>query len=381
MGNREWIKLSLFLITGFMAWAQSDPGRPLRTVQLHSVQQESPLPTANHQQPANYQLLTASALEQALTQQYIAQYTSPSGIAWLNATLVRGSLYLPFIKKEIAARKLPPELAYLPIIESGFVSTARSRSGAVGLWQFMLNSISPFNIKVNDYMDERRDFQKSTWGALQKLNDNYKTLGDWPLALAAYNAGLGAVTRTVQRTKVNNYWELCKRKELRPETINYVPKLLAVAYVLSQPRRFGIEWPEAFEWIAIPLERQVSLEILAAEADVSPELLKALNSELLQGISPVDKNYRLKVPAAQLAQINVVLDREDLKLIYYHRHVIKHGDTLWALSRHYGVHLDTITQHNPDINSSLLKIGDTVIIPASGQIQPLPPAAQVNISR
>jgi len=111
--------------------------------------------------PASNSLITETALEQPLTQRYIEQYSSPHGINTLNTVLSRGSLYLPFIKEQVARRNMPPELAYLPVIESGFIITARSKSGAMGLWQFMLNSISPYKIRVTDFLDERRDFEKS----------------------------------------------------------------------------------------------------------------------------------------------------------------------------------------------------------------------------
>ena len=369
--------LILLLTFGInLLWAQGEENRPLRRTPPDSsfLTYHSSLRYANSSFTVspNFSLLTASALEQPLTQYYIAQYSSGGGIAYLNAVLERGSLYLPFIREEIKKRNLPPELAYLPVIESGFQITARSRSGAVGLWQFMMNSISPFDIKVNDIVDERRDFLKSTQGALQKLEDNYKTLGNWELALAAYNSGLGAVNRTIQRTKIRDYWELCKKKELRNETVHYVPKFLAAAYILSQPRRFGIDnWQPFYKWTAIPLKRQVSLDILAAEADIDGEILRRLNAELLHGISPSDNNYRLKIPADQLQQVSQVLEREDLKLIRYHYHLVRHGDTLWSMSRHYEVSLNLIEQHNPGITKRFLKLGETVIIPAFRDIAPI----------
>jgi len=325
-------------------------------------------------QPENKNsLITDAVLEHTLTQRYIAYFSSPEGIKFLNASLERGSIYLPFIKKEIAERNLPPELAWLPIIESGFHVTARSRSGAVGLWQFMMNSISGYGIKVSDTVDERRDFIKSTKGALQKLEDNYNTLGNWELALAAYNAGLGAVTRIIQRTKVNDYWELSRKGEFKQETIHYVPKLIAAAYVLSKPEIVDIEtWNKPFEWEAIPLARQISLDIVAEEAGVERDILKRLNAHLLHGITPAVNDFQLIVPAAYVEQISSVLEREDLKLIRYHYHKVRQGDTLWSMSRHYGVSLNMIEQHNPGISNRYLKIGETVIVPAFNDVAPPP---------
>jgi membrane-bound lytic murein transglycosylase D len=359
----------MFSLNG--ALAQTDTTRPLRAVKTEVF-----LPAVRYSPPAiPRSLITASALERELTRRYIAQYSSPAGVAWLNSVMERGSLYLPFIKEEIAKREMPEEIAYLPVIESGFQSAATSKSGAVGLWQFMLNSISPYSIKVNDFVDERRDFQKATRAALSKLNENYNLLGDWELSLTAYNAGLGAVNKALKNAKTRNYWELCAKKELPSETVHYVPKLIAVSYVLSQPRRFDLDcWQRAVEWVAIPLDRQVSLDVLAAEAGVGRELLRQLNAELLHGISPADKNYLLKVPLAQLPLINQVLEQKDRQLIRYYFYVVRQGDTLSALSRHYGAPLSFIEQHNPGILNRYLKIGETIVIPAFQEI--LPPASK-----
>jgi membrane-bound lytic murein transglycosylase D len=368
--RREVLKKILLLFAfclNIAAWAQS-VDRPLRSVQPDA------LPITLSTPPATPSaLLTPSAVNRALTQHYIAQYSTPGGIVWLKTVMERGSLYLPFIREEISKRNLPPELIYLPVIESGSQSTARSRSGAVGLWQFMMNSIAPFGIKVNEFVDERRDFQKATRGALQKLEENYRALGDWPLALAAYNAGLGGVSQAIRRTAIRDYWELCEKKELKNETIHYVPRLLAAAYILSQPRRYGADlWPEALEWTSIPLDRQVSLDILDSETGVDRELLRRLNAELLLGISPPDRNYLLKVPLAQLPLFSQVLERKDLLLRYYY-YAVQYGDTLSALSRHYGVSLGLIEQHNPGILNRYLKIGETVVIPAYQERQPYSP--------
>jgi len=364
------------LCGNFMLAGAQEEGRPLRG-RRDAGQKYEALSSQYNQNSVDSSslILTSRALEQALTQYYIGLYSSPSGIASLNAALERGSIYLPFIREEIRRRNLPPELAYLPIVESGFVITARSRSGAVGLWQFMMNSISPFDMRVTELIDERRDFIKSTRGALQKLQDNYRTLGDWHLALAAYNCGLGEVTRTVRRTGVRDYWELSARNQFKQETLHYVPKLAAAAFVLSQPRRFGIDiWQDQFEWTTVPLRRQVSLDILAQEAGIDRELLRNLNAELLHGITPAG-GCNLKIPLARLASVTEVLEREDIRLIRYHYHIVRHGDTLWSMSRHYGASLNTIEQHNPGITGRYLRIGETVIIPAFADIAPAPAPA------
>jgi membrane-bound lytic murein transglycosylase D len=369
--------ITIFLLLRCLNFAGAqEGGRPLRGGQVF---EQTAMPAQHYRIPASYSsslILTSRTLEQALTRYYIELYSSPGGIASLNAALERGSIFLPFIMEEIQRRNLPPELAYLPVVESAFSITARSRSGAVGLWQFMMNSISPFDIKVTELLDERRDFIKSTRGALQKLQDNYRALGDWHLALAAYNCGLGEVTRIVRRTGVRDYWELSGRNEFRQETLHYVPKLTAITFILSQPRRFGINiWRGKFEWAFVPLRRQVSLDMLAEEAGINRDLLRDLNAELLNGISPADSNYRLKVPLSQLQMVTGVLERGDIRLIRYYQHIVRHGDTLWSMSRHYGASLNMIEQQNPGITNRYLRIGETVIIPAFTDAAPVPAPA------
>lgn len=345
-------------------------GRPLRAIRPAS-QEESRHDTSPAHPAPHYPLLTADALNRALTQHYIKQYSSKGGITWINSIIANGSLYLPYVRNEIAKRGLPPELAYLPFIESGYLGTARSKSGAMGIWQFMMNSIAPFNIKVNDLIDERRDFRKSTAAALQKLTDNYRALGDWPLALAAYNAGLGAVSRAVKKANTGNYWVLCAQNELKHETIHYVPKFLAVSYILSRPRQFGLQyWPESTEWTTIKPHKQVSLDIIARETGIDQKLLYRLNAELLHGISPADPNHEIKIPAAQAEMVAAFLAQEDAVLLRYYRYKIQYGDTLFALSRHYSVSVDMIEQYNPGISRRYLQIGEIILIPAFKETAP-----------
>jgi membrane-bound lytic murein transglycosylase D len=340
-----------------------DEGRPLRQIR----------PTEEEAERLPLGVLSGTAftpvipgLEQPLTQRYIRQYTSPGGLSWLKQVMTRGGPYLAFIRREIEERDLPPELLYLPVIESAFLSTARSASGAAGLWQFMQNSITPFDMKVTDWMDERLDFWKSTQGALRKLEDNFRQLHDWPLALAAYNAGFGAVNRIINQTGIKDYWELSDRKRFKTETIHYVPKLLAVAAIVSDPRRYGLEplWPEDPQWTRIPVERPADLEILANVAGIEGEVLKTANRELFYGITPPGNGYFLKVRAADEGAVREALARTDLDLIKFYFHTIQYGDTLSELAEHYGVSVAQINNANPGLKEHYLQIGKRIRIPA-----------------
>jgi membrane-bound lytic murein transglycosylase D len=284
----------------------------------------------------------------------------------------RGQPYLAFIRREIEERQLPVELLYLPVIESAFQPTAKSRSGAAGLWQFMKNSISPFDMEVTEWMDERLDFWKSTQGALSKLEDNFRQLQDWPLALAAYNAGLGSVNQIIKRTGIKDYWELVEKKYFKTETTHYVPKLLAVAAIVSSPRRYGLEvlWPEDPQWTRVPLERQADLEILAEAAGIDGEALKAANRELYYGVTPPGGGYSLKVRAAEESAVREALEQPDLALIRYHFHTIQYGDTLSELAAHYEVSVAQIREANKGLRDRSLQIGKRIRIPAVKNIDP-----------
>jgi membrane-bound lytic murein transglycosylase D len=377
----------LFVAAGL--WGQTREDVQATTLQgadrpLRSVYSAPAASTQSVRLPApQSSLLTPEAINQPLTRQYIRRYANPSGILWLNSVIKNSGVYLPYIREEIEKYGLPPELIYLPFIESGYLATARSKSGATGLWQFMLNSV-PAGMKVNDMIDERRDFRKSTSAALQKLAENYRILGDWYLALAAYNAGLGGVSRAMRNGKTDDYWLLCEKKELKNETIQYIPRFLAVAYILSSPRQFGLDyWPQAAEWTVIKPERQASLDLIASETGADHKLLRLLNAELLYGITPADSAYELKVPLQQADMIAALLEKQDAKLLRYYYHKVQYGDTLSALSRHYGVSLNLIEQHNNGIAGRYLKIGEIIVIPAFKETNPYvgtPPLAPVDTS-
>lgn len=372
----------LFVCVSAGLWAEVGEDAPATTLQgagrpLRSFYSAPAISASGYKPLApDSLLLTPEAVNRPLTQYYIRRYTNLSGVLWLNSVIKNSGIYLPYIREEIEKRGLPPELIYLPVIESGYLATARSRSGATGLWQFMLNSV-PSGMKVNDMVDERRDFRKSTIAALEKLAQNYRILGDWPLALAAYNAGLGGVGRAVRNGKTDDYWLLSEKKELKNETIQYLPRFLAVAYILSRPRQFGLDyWPEAVEWTVIKPERQASLDLLASETGADHRLLRFLNAELLYGITPADSAYELKVPIQQAGMIAAILEKEDAKLLRYYYHKVQYGDTLSALSRHYGVSQNLIEQHNRGITNRYLKIGEIIVIPAFKETSPYitPPA-------
>ena len=222
-----------------------------------------------------------------LINRYIDGYLTESGRKTAAAILERSVPYRSFIYNMLVEKNMPPELMYLPAVESGFRAHAVSSSGAAGLWQFMMNSISPYNITVNEWQDDRRDFWKATEAALHKLQHNYEKLGSWPLALAAYNCGLGRVTRAVQSSGVTDYIDLYEMGLIPRESRLYVAKFFAFAHLAGYASRFGLEQSSGQNdgrlsviWDRIPLTQAVDLRLLAAQSGAPLAVLIEANAEL-----------------------------------------------------------------------------------------------------
>ncbi len=306
-----------------------------------------------------------------LVARYRNQYSTAEGLKYLSSVMRRSVPYRNFILEEIERLGAPGFLLYVPVIESGFSERAVSRSGAVGIWQFMKNSIGGYGIRINEWMDERRDPWLSSTAAIRKLMQNYEYLQDWNLALAAYNCGLGAVSRAVKKSGTSDYWKLCDKGYFKSETVNYVPKFLAIAEILSKSEELGIDWGEAdqvSDYETISVSKAVDINLLAKETGENPEVLRMLNPSLHYSITPPGIKYALRIPASKKEETQALLDSGKM-LIEYYVYKIRSGDTLYALSRHYGVSVDMIEEYNPGIKPNTLKIGSNVLIPALKEVQ------------
>ena len=313
---------------------------------------------------------------------YLSYYTSPEGVQWLGYVLQRARPFLDFIAERIQHYHMPPELAYLPIVESTFNPYAVSYTGAAGLWQLMTNSIDPSTMRINEWEDDRFDFWKATNASLEKLEYNYQVLGDWLLALAAYNSGLGTIIYLIQKTGIHDFWTLAADGYLPYETKQYVPKFLAIAAVASYAGRYGIplDWDPPVQWERIRLDQAVDLRILARDAGVDlPELLEG-NAELRYDITPPPGGlpFYLKVPKQDVPSITATLKNQRFKLMRFYIYRVGSGDTLYDLSRYYGVPVSMILQYNPSVQPRFLQIGTRLIIPGIKNVPPYkrPAAAQ-----
>lgn len=237
-------------------------------------------------------------------------YSGPAGLSYISRSLRAGLPYRDFIVQQLETRRMPRELYYLALIESNFDATAESRSGAVGIWQFMENSVEDWMI-IDTEVDERRDFYRSTHAALEKLSRNFTVLEDWLLAIAAYNAGLGHVRRAVENAGTRDYWRLARAGLLPDQTVDYVPKFLAVAWVAEHGGRHGlpIYWLEPLEWTRVVAPGGVELETIAELAAIPTDTLYSWNLHLNERRTPAGApTYPLNVPVHYHDRIGSALD-------------------------------------------------------------------------
>src|SRR6266540_2379008 len=207
------------------------------------------------------------------------------GRAVMTNWLRRAGRYREVFEKALAREGLPKDLFYVAMVESGFDSGARSRVGAGGIWQFMPGAARAYGLEVSYWTDARRDPERSVEAAARYLKDLYVRFGSWPLVFAAYNAGYGAVLRSITRYNTNDFWELIRHESGLPwESSLYVPKILAAAIVGNNLGAFGFaevacDPPFAYEEVEVP--PGTALTSVARAAGARPEVVESLNPHLL----------------------------------------------------------------------------------------------------
>lgn len=202
--------------------------------------------------------------------------------------LARSGRYIDIIARELQREGVPPELAYLPAVESHF-STKAEGAGTVGLWQFTSGTARRYGLMVTPHVDERRDPELASRAAARMLRDLYEQFGRWGLVLAAYNAGPGRVQKALERNPGADVWQLLDRGSLPAHTRKYVPKVLAVAAIANEPERFGIDGieplqPLSYETFAV--EESMDVDTIASLSGCSPSTITELNPALKRGVVP-----------------------------------------------------------------------------------------------
>ena len=265
---------------------------------------------------------------------------------WLD----RSARYIPVMKDIFREKNMPEDLVYVAMIESGFNPYAVSWAKAVGPWQFMPATGKLYGLKIDWWIDERKDPIKSTQAAAEHLKDLHNLFGSWPLALASYNAGAGKVQRAVLRTRSDDFWDLKASRYIRKETKNYVPKWMAATIIAKNPEAYGFTLspyePYAFDQVV--LEESTDLRLAARCAGCTYEEIKELNPEIKRWITPPQYDrYTLRLPSGKkeafLANYTAIPPEQKIK---WERHEVKRGETLTAIAKRYHTAPETLRDVN-----------------------------------
>ena len=284
----------------------------------------------------------------------------------------RSGLYRTMIVEELRKAGLPEQLAWVPIIESGFKPRALSPARALGMWQFIRSTGYRFGLKQDKYVDERMDPLKATRAAIQFLTVLHDFFGDWTTALASYNCGEFRVQSVIKAQKIDyldNFWDLFSN--LPYETARFVPRIIAVMLIIEDPGKYGFtlpvpDAPVAFETVRV--SQPVKLVSLASSLGIDPILLSFLNSELRHDSTP-NYEYDLKVPAGYGEKAMAALPGLPRYIppdAVYGWHSVRSGDTLGALARRYRTTAQAIMRLNGIKNPRTLRIGQKIKIPGKG---------------
>jgi membrane-bound lytic murein transglycosylase D len=281
---------------------------------------------------------------------------------WLD----RSDRYIPLMKEIFREKNLPEDLVYVAMIESGFNPYAVSWAKAVGPWQFMPATGKLYGLKIDWWIDERKDPIKSTMAAAEHLKDLHNLFGSWPLALASYNAGAGKVQRAVLRTRSDDFWDLKASRYIRKETKNYVPKYMAATIIAKNPEAYGfsINHVSPYSYDEVVIEESTDLRMIAQCAGCTYQEIKELNPEIRRWVTPPHfSRYVLRLPSgtkeAFLTNFAAIPPEQKLR---WERHEVSQGDTLSSLAKQYNTTPDAIRDIN-GLRKNRIAPGKHLLIP------------------
>jgi membrane-bound lytic murein transglycosylase D len=315
--------------------------------------------------------------------QYYLDYFSGRGQERFQIWLDRMVRYEDHIRQRLGERDLPGDLVYLALIESGFSTVAVSSAKAVGMWQFMPATGKGYGLRIDGWVDERRDPIKATDAAARHLRDLTERFGSYYLAAAAYNAGAGKVGRSLDRmgatmgqgdepldlSSDDAFFSLADTRLIVQETRDYVPKLIAAALIAKSPERYGFQQSpdvEPFSLDSVVLAGGTGLDLVARLADTTVEALRELNPHLLRLVTPPGGNYAVRVPAGTsetvLARYEDVPEADRLAVA---THRVKSGETVASVAKKYGLTSAVLRSTNRLSSKARIKSGSTLLIPVS----------------
>jgi len=287
---------------------------------------------------------------------------------YIHESLTRGSKYLPMIQGVFKEAGLPLDLAYIPVIESGFKTNALSKASAKGPWQFMRATASEQGLRTDWYVDERSDPEKATVAAAKYLKVLYNLFdGDWHLVLAAYNGGLGRLQRAMKRSGQDDFWTLSNSSRYLPrETREYVPLILAAIIVAKNPAQYGFditaEDPITYETVRVP--RAIDLRRVAEWTGRSIDDIQTLNPELRRWTTPLKTEYELKVPTGTAEvfekHLAAASPHELVALTWY---TVRKGESLQTIARKLKVSRVDLAEANHLSTRSRVRAGQALVVP------------------
>lgn len=280
--------------------------------------------------------------------------------------LARSGKYMPMISRVLSDEGLPEELGYLALIESEFTVDATSQFGAVGLWQFVPSTARQYGLRIDKWVDERRDPIKSTRAAAAYLKELHSYYGRWFLVTAAYNAGPGVINKALEKSRAKDFWGIKGKSQLKEETRNFVPKFIATALIATNPKKYGfndISYLDPLEFDEVQAEELLKIDALAKMAQSDKATIKQLNPALLRSMTPPgEKGYSIRVPVGKsdvFAKANDDLKAKPRDLGSLVTHVVKRGDTLSSIARIYGQAVSTLMRIN-GLATPRIRIGQKI---------------------
>ena len=269
----------------------------------------------------------------------LSLFDIPQVLLWIK----RSKRYFPYIEKKLKEYNLPDDLKYIAIAESSLKIYAYSRSGAVGIWQFIKSTAKKYGLKVNRYIDERYDFYASTEAALKYLKDLYDEFGSWTLAVAAYNCGEKRMEREIDEQQVSDYYKL----NLPLETERYIFRILAAKIILENSKKYGYNLDEdqlyseeKFVEVEIKNKLPIHLRVIAEAANTYFKVIKELNPQIL-GYYLLPGKHKIRIPFQDKKKfyrnykrlIKTKLAESEKASIY----IVKKGDTLSLIGKKLNV--------------------------------------------
>ncbi len=298
-------------------------------------------------------------------------YMTNSARKFMAGSLNRKTAYDSLIYAQLDSAKMPRDLIFLALVESGFKLKAYSRAKASGMWQFIPETGKRYGLEVDYWVDMRRNPELATKAALKYLNRLHDEFGDWLLAMAAYNCGEGRVRRLVREMQQDStrdstlpitYWDL----ELPKETMRYVPRILAAMVIGHYPEQYEMTVEKTYrpDFDTVTVFDSFPLEEVAKLLKVSEDTLRTLNMELVKWCTPPNKDsYLLRLPVGMRAAFVEGYDKmEKNNFSSWHHHKVRRGESLGIIARQYGIKVSELQQAN-DMKGSRIRAGQSLLIP------------------